>query len=202
MGFAGSVMLETGIEEPFKDKNVVMLGAGGAAKAIAYIIIQKQCRSLTILNRSADRAQSLADHLMEMLPLMAETIPGFQSPVILADNSLKDSVLVPLSEADCVINTTAVGMGKTEGQLPVPSMEWVRKDQLCCDIIYTPLETEWLRQIREKGARGLNGTGMLAAQGILALELFTGRPHLLKDLYSNMVAEIQDQVKLTQAPRR
>jgi shikimate dehydrogenase len=152
-GFLQALMQEHHTE--IKDKNIVILGAGGAAKSIAYSVSQKCPKSVTIANRTIEKATALAASC-------GATGIG-----------LTEALYTPLSDADIVINTTAVGMGALKDRVPVSQFDWVNK-QLICDIIYSPSETLFLKESRLRGAVTLNGKGMLAGQGQLAFELFTG----------------------------
>ena len=153
-GFLIALMHE--MQWDVRDKRVLILGAGGSGKSIAHAVAQKSPKSLCIVNRTLETARSLAADC------------GGQA-VALSDVSESD-----LSAAEIVINTTAVGMGEYETQSPLDGFNWVHSGQLICDIIYNPVETVFLKSARLQGAMTLNGMGMLAGQGQLAFELFTG----------------------------
>lgn len=155
-GFLIAMMQEK--QTQVKNKHVLMIGAGGAAKAIAHAIYQSSPKTFIIANRTKSTAIELANTCN-------------------ANGIGLDSQLEPaLQNADIVINTTALGMGTLKEQSPVPNYDWVTPQKLVCDIIYNPSETIFLKKCREKGAETLNGQGMLAGQGQIAFELFTGYP--------------------------
>lgn len=138
------------------DKRVFLLGAGGAARAIAFGLKERGCR-VTIFNRSGEKADALAKEL------------GF--------------VHRPLSElgkpdADVVVNATSVGMHPTGEQSPFPP-EALRQGMTVMDIVYRPLRTRLLRDAEERGCRTIDGLAMLARQGAAQIEIWTGkRPDL------------------------
>jgi shikimate dehydrogenase len=78
--------------------------------------------------------------------------------------------------AELLVNTTSVGMTpNADAPLPVPASS-LHPRLFVCDLVYSPAETRLLAEARQRGARGANGIGMLAQQGALALEIWTGRP--------------------------
>ncbi len=153
-GFLVALMKEQ--QTDVKNKHIVVLGAGGAAKAIVHTLSQKKPKSMTIANRTPETAIDLAKICQATGIGITKELDPF------------------LKNADIVINTTAVGMGQLKDQSPVSHYNWVHPHQLICDIIYNPAETLFLKQCRLKGAVTLNGKGMLAGQGQIAFELFTG----------------------------
>lgn len=155
-GFAYA--LETEGQFTITDKHVVLLGAGGAAKGIAFQCLK--AKSLCIVNRSLEKAQALARNLP-----MSGPIQTLSSDVDLE---------AVLSRADLVINTTSLGMSPQEAMSPLNAYEGISSQTLCCDIIYKPAQTLFLKEAKVKGARTLGGAGMLAGQGVLAFHLFTG----------------------------
>lgn len=144
-------------------KSVVILGSGGSARAIGYSILKAGARSLYVMNRTVSRAENLVNELSAF----AELAVDFDFGGIDAAR---------LSGVDLVIQTTSLGMRGAETGCVLEEFDWVDSNSLCCDIIYEPPETIFLKQCNEMGARVMNGKGMLAGQGVLAFELFTGKP--------------------------
>jgi shikimate dehydrogenase len=138
------------------NQHVVILGAGGASKSIAYSIAQSQPKSMTFINRTIEKAYQLATQYNGKAVSNASDLSAY------------------LSRADLVINTTSIGMDGISS--PLTSYEWVNNRQTIIDIIYTPRETPFLKQCRLGGATTLNGIGMLAGQGVKAFQLFTKHP--------------------------
>ena len=79
-----------------------------------------------------------------------------------------------MSKADLIVNTTSVGMDPNSDQCPLSDFSWCNSTHTVYDIIYKPKETVLLKKAREAGATVMNGAGMLAGQGMLAFEKFTG----------------------------
>jgi len=134
-----------------RGRSILIIGAGGAARAIAYTFAGEGAR-ISIANRSPRRASELA-----------ASVGG-------AGHGLDDlEVLVP--SADVVINATSVGMN--EGDPRLLEGRLLQKDQAVFDIVYNR-ETELLKDAREAGAVAVDGLMMLVYQGAKALEIWTG----------------------------
>lgn len=133
-------------------RRVLLLGAGGAARAIGFSIMQQGGR-LTVANRSEPRGRQLA------AALGADFIP------------LSEAARVP---ADILINATAVGMAPHTDAMPLSSSAF-RRHMCVMDIVYTPLKTRWLRAAAQAGCRIVDGLEMFVHQGAFQFELWTGR---------------------------
>ncbi len=133
--------------------NVMVLGAGGAARGVCWAL-QQSGANVSLWNRSPARARQLC----------AEFGLNFVS-----DSELEQRVRA----SSLLVNTTSVGLDNPlESPLPdgiVPKSGWV------CDIVYRPLETKLLKEARAAGLTGIDGLGMLVHQGALALNAWTGR---------------------------
>lgn len=148
-----------GIE--LEGKNVVMLGAGGAARAVSFMLVNGG-GNLTILNRTRGRAEELAKGIKSSLKKNANVLE-------MSNENLKTAI----SKADILVNTTSAGMSPAVNETPVPS-ELLQRGLVVYDIIYNPAETRLIREAKEKGAETLNGAEMLCWQGALAFEKWTG----------------------------
>ena len=136
-------------------KRFLLVGAGGAARGIAFALRQAEAGALAITNRTAARAQALAD------AVGAETAP-FDAPP---------------APYDCVVNCTSAGMHGSGAEDTLPCDPAAADPAtLIVDIVYAPEETPLLRAAHEAGLRTLGGLPMLIHQGALAFELWTGRP--------------------------
>ena len=145
-------------ESGITGKNVLVIGAGGAARAVAFGIHENKGR-LTITNRSRDKGRALA------------AIYG-------ADFVPMDRIR--LLRPDIVINTTSVGMTPRENELSCPA-DCLTPATLVMDVVYTPLETRLLKMARKKGGRVVDGLTMFTAQAAAQFELWTGiRPDTQK----------------------
>jgi len=137
-----------------KGKKVILLGAGGAARAIAFGLKQRGCQ-VVLFNRSHSRAEALAREL------------GCPHHCLW---SLKEM------DGDILVNATSVGMSPLDRASPVPK-EVLRKGLVVMDIVYRPLRTRLIREAEEKGAVTIDGLEMLARQGGAQLDIWTGVKH-------------------------
>ena len=152
-------LLERGIEP--KGKRVVILGAGGASRAISFILAERGS-SLVILNRTWDKAKVCADRISEI----------FQSEVT-ALKLNRENLATALSQADILVNTTSVGMNPNINETPVTS-NLLKPGLIVFDIVYNPIKTRLQREAEVAGATVISGLDMLVWQGALAFEKWTG----------------------------
>lgn len=161
-GFLLSLREEAGFDAT--GKRAVILGAGGAARAVAFALALGGANSLDIINRDALKARALAGDLAKVTGCSAAA-GSFQ------DELFKEA----LGKADLVVNATPVGMHPRHRQISLVPAEILRPGCLVCDLVYNPVRTKLLAEAAAVGCRVLNGLGMLVAQGALAFELWTGR---------------------------
>jgi len=138
-------------------KSILLLGAGGAARGIAFALAEARVESLGIWNRTPARASRLAIDVNAALA------------------SVHTARASDPSGYDCVVNCTSVGMegGRNEGEIPC-DLSLARPGALAVDIVYKPAETAFLRAAGSHGLHTLGGLPMLIYQGALAFELWTG----------------------------
>ncbi len=144
-----------------KGKKVVVLGAGGASRAISYILAQNGA-SLTILNRQAE-----LDWALDIARLIKN---NFKKEV----KALELSHLTDVLPADLLVNATSVGMSPAPNISPIPALPR-SKAPLVFDIVYNPIKTKLLQDAAVAGAQTISGVDMLAWQGALAFEKWTGK---------------------------
>jgi shikimate dehydrogenase len=140
---------------------VMLLGAGGAARAIAVQLCLSGIRHLYLANRTLARAEELAAYLRQNLP------DADISVVSMGESSLA----AHLPDTDIVVNATSIGMHPHDPMVLPPSELGPR--HLVCDIVYRPLHTPLLRAAQRQGARTVDGLGMLLYQGAKAFEIWT-----------------------------
>lgn len=132
---------------------VVLLGAGGAGAAVGQAILAAGAGHVTILDVERDRAEALAQRCG-------------------ADAASMDELDAALARADGLIHATPTGMDAHPGSaVPADLLDprlWV------ADVVYMPIETQLLKDARERGCRTLDGAAMVALQAAGSLELFTG----------------------------
>jgi shikimate dehydrogenase len=141
------------------DAHIVVLGAGGAARAIVYGLAQCQC-TVTVLNRTLERAKNLVSNLKDL-------------PATLNYGPLKD-VGKHMGDAGILVNATPIGMYPKTQDTPIPSI-LLRPGLVVYDVVYNPLKTRLMREAEAAGARSLGGVKMLVYQGTEAFRLWTGR---------------------------
>ena len=142
----------------------VILGAGGAARAISYKLAEN-VSEVRILNRTPSRAEALSDYLSSLRECRAE---------ISSDDLSRDSIRASLEGADILVNTTPLGMHPDTEASPV-DQDLLSPGLLVFDAVYNPPTTRLLREAEASGSRVLKGVSMLVYQGVAAFELWTGR---------------------------
>jgi shikimate dehydrogenase len=160
-GIGALKALEEAGESP-DGKSVLIFGAGGAGRAVAYSVAERAV-SVRVVNRTFAKAKQLAARIKRRLGIDIE----FAS---LADKMLKDFV----EQADILVNASSMGM---DGVPPIPVRAgWLRHDQVVFDAVYKPIHTRLLEVARLAGAKSINGLDMVVNQGACSFELWTGRP--------------------------
>lgn len=139
------------------NQKVALLGNGGAAKAIAYTLVE-QGNALTIVCRTLSKGEVLANQLNEAIA--AGILKAPQVEVVTFDDFTKVS-----EQFNIIINATTVGMTPNEDQSPLQE-EDLHQGQVVCDIVYTPPRTKLLQMAEAKGCKIVTGEGMLVHQGI------------------------------------
>jgi shikimate dehydrogenase len=146
-----------------QDKRVLILGAGGSARAIVYGLATAGAGSITVANRTRKRANELVATLQPRVvncPLYTCAFP--------------DDLPAVASESDLIINCTSLGMTPNVETIPWRSELPFRPDQAVYDLVYNPRQTRLLAQATRDGARSIGGIGMLVWQGAIAFERWTG----------------------------
>ena len=144
-------------------KNVVIAGAGGAARAISFYIAKYSAQSLTILNRNVERADDLSNDVLN-----SQLINNVKSDSISKINDY-------LSDADILINTTPVGMHPNINDRPLASAEDMHENLVVFDAVYNPNETVLIKEALKAGAKPVYGMKMLLYQGAESFKIWTGR---------------------------
>ena len=148
-------------EIKLEGKNCTILGAGGAARAIAYAFIQSNVKSVSIVNRSQENADQLSHWIQNNsdIPVNTQTPEHFNT----------------LAREHLIINCTPVGMFPHINALPMTKDD-LSKNQILIDTIYNPIETEWFKRGKKQGAKVVGGLDMFIAQGLASADIwFTNR---------------------------
>jgi len=165
-----AALAEEGLK--FKGKNVVILGAGGAARGIITQAVLDGAARLTVANRTITRAEQLVTHVLERCRQLKPAERKHPLPVgtVVPYNDLK----VPLRDADILINATSVGLKKDDHLLFDPAL--ISPATFVYDTIYNPAQTRLLIAAKQHGCRKTaNGLTMLLHQGARAFELWFDR---------------------------
>ncbi len=135
-------------------RKVLVLGAGGACRAVLHKVRGQRPAEIVLFNRTPERARALAQE--------SERVVGWTD-------------LASELEPDCVVvQTTSVGMWPNQHEVPLAWPARLPSGVIACDLVYNPSPTLWLSQAAEKGARTLDGCGMLVHQAMCAIEWWTG----------------------------
>jgi len=144
-------------------RTALILGSGGAARAVGAALARAGCRP-AIANRTLSRAREIAGLLKKHLDVEVP-VYGF--------GDINGEMV---REFDLIVNTTPLGMNPHVDRCPPLPTTFLHKGQMVYDLVYNPRETKLMRLARASGARVMGGLGMLLCQGVLAFELWTGRP--------------------------
>lgn len=139
-------------------KKILVLGAGGAAKAIYFTLAKNKPAVIDIANRTLNKAVELVEACPFQTPSKALTL---------------EEASVQLGNYDVIIQTTMIGMSPKISDKPI-ELNHLNKNALVCDIIYNPMETLILLEAKKQGARTQTGLDMFVYQGALAFEKWTG----------------------------
>ena len=154
-------MCEDGVK--LAGEKVVLLGAGGVARAVAILCAEKGAGQLIILNRTLQKAAKIAEEVNQ--------IAGRPLAQVLA---LEEYDRLPTEERYLAIQATNVGMFPKTEETVVEDAEFYRRIHTGYDLIFNPAETKFMSLVKENGGRAYNGLKMLLYQGIIAYELWTG----------------------------
>lgn len=159
-GFLRGVREKAGVDP--KGKRVVVLGAGGAARAIVAELALAGAADLLVVNRSALRGETMAADLSARThaPIRFQVWPAaFHVP----------------SETDILVNATSIGLYPDVDAMPPVDLRALGANTLVCDAVFNPPQTRFLRAACERGLPTLDGLAMLVYQGVIGFELWTGR---------------------------
>ncbi len=179
-GWLRSLEEETGVSP--EGKRCLVLGAGGAARAIAIKLAQTGAAHVEIRNRTAEKAVSLADEVKSHFP-----------GVEIGGGGLDDLESAARGR-DIIVNTTSLGMTgdkEREAACPLPE-EFIPPGSICADAVYNPLDTPFLKAARRRGARAVSGVGWLLHQGALGWELWTGTQMPVEHVREKMLEALRN----------
>ncbi len=173
-GFLRSLREDAGVEP--QGKRIVVLGAGGAARAMTVELALAGARAITIVNRTAERALPLVELLGEHTPVEVEFV-------------LWDGSYTLPTDVDVLVNATSIGLYPDVDARPAIDYDSIRPGMVVCDVIPNPPQTPFLRQAAARGARTLDGLGMLVYQGAIAFKMWTGHDAPVEAMKQALAAE-------------
>jgi len=151
--------------EALRDQRVVLLGAGGSARAVSVALLQAGVAELVVSNRTAERAEALGEFLDRNVAQGRVRTVGWNTSDLQA----------ACAAASLIVNATSAGMSPRSELLPIADLPPLSSATLVYDLIYNPWATRFLQLAAERGARTMNGVDMLVYQGALSFERWTGQ---------------------------
>jgi shikimate dehydrogenase len=167
-GFSRAIREEFSVD--LRDMRVMLLGAGGAARAIAMQCAKENCERLVIVNRTFEKAKKLVEELRDFFagPKVLGPVPRLQA-VPWEDAAIRFQI----GNSDLVVNATPLGLNRADAS-PIPT-RLLAPHLMIYDTIYSGAHTPFISAAVEAGARGANGLSMLLHQGALSFEVWFGR---------------------------
>jgi shikimate dehydrogenase len=163
-----------------KDMRVAMLGAGGAARAALFSLLQAGAGRVTVINRTVERAAALVDDLAQVFPASRLSFEPLNAETLAALDG----------QVDLVVNSTSVGMLPQSDASPWPAEVAIPTGAIFYDIVYYPVQTLFLRRAQEAGQKTVNGLGMVVHQGAVAFEIWTGQKAPLETMRQVCLKEL------------
>jgi shikimate dehydrogenase len=173
-GFLRSLM-EEGPVDP-RGKRAVILGAGGAARAISVELALHGVERITIVNRDRDRGTVLTALLNDKTPAKADFIPWD------TEYSIREGT-------DILVNATSIGLFPDVHGKPRINYSSIQPSMVVCDVIPNPPRTQFLAEAEKRGAKTLDGLGMLVNQGVIGFKIWTGKDAPAVEMRKALAAE-------------
>lgn len=160
-----------------KNKNIIILGAGGAARSIAVATALSEAKHISIINRTETKAQRLCKDLSLKI-----------KKVNFSSGNLKNFDQEHFQKCHLIINTTSMGM---KG-IPLIDLPWknINSKALASDIVYKPKQTPFLKKAEKRGLKCHEGWGMLLYQGTLSFEKWTSKKAPLKIMKDSLLEKL------------
>jgi shikimate dehydrogenase len=158
-GFLRGVRTDAGVDP--RNKRVVVLGAGGAARAIVTELALAGASDVLVLNRSLSRGEQMVAGLVSRTKAPIRFEPWLDTYQVAGDT-------------DILVNATSIGLYPDDSMPPV-DLRAAQPGLLVCDVVFNPPETRLIRAARQRGLPVLDGLSMLVYQGVIGFELWTGQ---------------------------
>ena len=165
--------------ESAEGRHVAILGAGGAARAIAIECALSGAAKVTVINRTLSRAEELAALIREKTPAESTALAWESGMAIPADT-------------DILINATPIGLAPDSNALPEIDYSTVTDQMVVSDVVFNPPFTRFLEEAGKRGAKTVTGLGMLACQGARNFTLWTGRDAPLEVMENKLKEEFAE----------
>ncbi|RMF76916.1 MAG: shikimate dehydrogenase [Chloroflexi bacterium] len=159
-GFLRGIREDAGLDPA--GKRIVVLGAGGASRAVTVELALAGAAELIVVNRTVQRGQQLAQHLNDKTDTTARFRPW------------SETLVIP-NDVDVLVNATSIGLYPDVDAMPDVDLSHARDDMLVCDAIPNPPETPLIKTAAARGLPTLNGLSMLVYQGVTAFKMWTGQ---------------------------
>lgn len=152
-------MVEDGVE--ITDHKVIILGAGGVARAVALLMADKDAREIILMNRTLDKAEQLC-----------REVKGFYPQAKIRALALTDFNCLPM-EKYLVVQATSIGMHPNVEEAVIEDAAFYERVETAYDLVFNPAKTKFMKLAEEAGARAFNGLKMLLYQGVIGFEYWT-----------------------------
>ena len=160
-------------------KSITILGAGGAAKAIAIECALAGASSVTIINRDEKKGLNLVHSILEHTPAKAAFLPW--------------TAHQPIPEGtDILINATPIGLHPHGDQKPDVDYDTIKSSMVVSDVVFNPPVTPFLKEAASRGAKTISGLGMLVCQGALNFTIWTGQESPYDVMYQALLREFEE----------
>lgn len=143
-----------------ENQDIVILGAGGAARAVAFLCVTYGAKKVYLLNRSVEKARKIATEVNSVM-----------NRDCIVPMALEDYSLLPEEKMLC-IQATSVGLSPMDEDVVIADEEFYKKIHTGFDLIYRPINTKFMQLVKEQGGKAYHGLKMLLYQGIEAFELW------------------------------
>ena len=166
-GFLRALTQDAGVDP--EGRSVVILGAGGAARAVSVELALAGARHITIVNRTEEKGRGLAEQLNGRTDADAVFHP-WDNPYVIPNGT------------DILLNATSIGLFPDVDEKPIIEYESITDKMTVCDVIPNPPHTPFLSEAAKRGARTINGLGMLVYQAAIAFRIWTGKDAPLEEM--------------------
>ena len=170
-----------------RDLRVLIIGAGGGAgRAVAVQCAVEDCERLVLVNRTTQKAEAVASEVRPYFSKDERVLGAMQRLQVCTFE--EEALKRELDNTDLIVNATSIGMKRTDPELLPPHL--LQPHHMAFDMIYSPLETKFLKAARSNGARTLNGIPMLLWQGVYSFEWWFNRDAPVEAMREGLMAAL------------